>query len=174
MEKLRRFWSVTAYSLLPLGLLIPGQRRAFPRAQEIEPAEFLIESHGLVTHPLFSVVVADLDKTGHRKVLAQRVAFEAVIGQNAPQVRMAIKQHAEQVINLALVPVRPRIDSRRTRDRRVFVGRDLDPDPPVQPRRQQMIDDIEPLLALRIIGPRNIDDRNEFSGKVLAEALDEL
>src|SRR5271167_2646140 len=137
MEKLRRFWSVTASSLLPLRLLIPRQRRAFPRAQEIEVAEFLIEPHRLVTDALLLIVVANLDETGHREVLAQRMAVEAVVGEKAPRVRMAIEQHAEEVVNLALVPVRARIDRRRARDRHILAGVDLDSDPPIQLRRQQ-------------------------------------
>ena len=53
----------------------------------------------------------------------------------------------------------------------MVVGRDLDPDPPVQLRRQQMIDDVEPLLALRIIGPRDVDDRDEPGRRIVAKEL---
>src|SRR5258708_4428653 len=86
-------------------LLIPWQRRALPRAQKIELAKFLIEPHRIVAHTLFRVVVAHLNETGHREVLAQRVTIEAVVGQKAAQIRMAVEYHAEQVINLALEPV---------------------------------------------------------------------
>ena len=34
-----------------------------------------------------------------------------------------------------------------------------------------MIDDIEPLLALRIIGPRDVDDRNELGRGIVAQEL---
>ena len=65
-------------------LLVTRQHRivrAFPRREEIEFAEFLVEPDGLVDHPLLLVVVAHLDKAGERKILAQRVSVEAVVGQ---------------------------------------------------------------------------------------------
>src|ERR1700722_6590829 len=154
--------------------LIPRQRRGFPGAQEIELTEFLIEAHWLVAHALLRIVIAHLNETGHREVLAQRITIKAVVGQDAPQIRMTVKQHAKQVVNLTLVPVSARIDGSRAHDRRVDVGRDLDPDPTVQLRRQQMIDDVEALLALRMIDPRNIDDRNELSVRIVAQELERL
>jgi hypothetical protein len=48
----------------------------------------------LVDHPLLLVVVAHLDKAGEREVLAQRMAFETVVGQDAAQVRDGRKQDA--------------------------------------------------------------------------------
>ena len=96
------FGHASAYALR---LLVARQRRALPGAQEIELAEFLVEPHGLVAHALLLVVVAHLDEAGHREVLAQRMAVEAVIGEDAAQVRMAVEQHAEEVVDLALVPV---------------------------------------------------------------------
>ena len=137
-------------------------------------AEFLIKPHRVVTHTLFRIVVAHLNETGHREVLAQRVTVEAVVGQKAPQIRMGIEHHAEQIVDLALEPVSTGIDGGRAHDRRFLIGRDLDPDSPVQLRRQQMIDDIEALLALRIIDPGNIDDRNELSSGIVAKELERL
>ena len=77
-------------------------------------AEFLIKPHRVVTHTLFGIVVAHLNETGHREVLAQRMTVEAVVGQKAPQIRMAIEQHSEQIVNLALDTSQPR-DRRRSR-----------------------------------------------------------
>src|SRR5712664_3680009 len=62
-------------------LLIARQRivRAFPGREKIEFAEFLIETDGFVEHPLLLVVVAHLDETGEREILAQRMAVKAVV-----------------------------------------------------------------------------------------------
>ena len=79
--------------------------RAFPGREEIEIAELLLEPHRLVDHALQLVVLAHLDEAGERKILAQRMAFEAVIGEQAPHVGMAGEQHAVEVVGLALEPV---------------------------------------------------------------------
>src|SRR6201999_1858245 len=104
----------------------------------------------------------------------QRVTVETVVCQDAPQIRMAIEHHAKQIVDLALVPIGARIDRGSAHDRGILVSLDLDPDPPVQLRREQMVDDVEALLALRIVDPRNIDDRNELSRWIIAEELERL
>src|SRR3954453_19292575 len=95
---------------LALSLLIPGQHviRAFPGREEIEVAQFLRQLPGLVHDTALRVVVANLDEARERKILPQRKAFEAVIGENAAQVRVAGEQHAVQIVGLALEPVRGR------------------------------------------------------------------
>src|ERR1700730_2190981 len=96
-----------ALTLVLVRLLVTGQRivRAFPGREKIEFPEFLVEADRLVEHPLLLVVVADLDETGERKVLAQRMAVEAVVGQEPPHVGMAGEDHAIEVVALALEPV---------------------------------------------------------------------
>ena len=86
-------------------LLVAGQRRALPGAQEVELTEFLAQAHRLVAHALLLVVVAHFDEAGHREVLAKRMAFETVVGEDAAKVGVAGEQHAEKVVGLALVPV---------------------------------------------------------------------
>src|SRR3954465_261590 len=106
MVKLRRFCSVIRLSLR---LFVAGQRHvssALPRRQEIEIAEFLGESHLVVDHALLLVVVAHLDEAGQREILAQRMALETVVGEDAPHVGMAGEQHAVEIVGLALEPQR--------------------------------------------------------------------
>ncbi len=57
--------------------------------EEIEAAIFLHQLHRLVDHALQLIVVAKLDEAGEREVLAQRMALEAVIGEQPPQIGMA-------------------------------------------------------------------------------------
>src|SRR3981081_2083175 len=98
----------TRHSLFATSLLVPRQNRiisAFPWREKIEVAEFLIETDGFVEHPLLLVVVAHLDEAGEREILAQRMAIEAVVGQQPPHVRMAGEDHAIEVVAFALEPV---------------------------------------------------------------------
>jgi hypothetical protein len=68
-------------------------------------------------------VVTHLDVARDRKILAERMADEAVVGEDAAQVRMAVEHHAEQVERLALVPVHARPDfDQRGQHRNLFVG----------------------------------------------------
>src|SRR5262249_52784208 len=64
-----------------------------------------LDGHGLVDDALLLRVVAHLDVAGEREVLAERVADEAVVREDAAQVRMAAEQDAEEVERLALEPV---------------------------------------------------------------------
>src|SRR5580704_11122883 len=112
MVKLRIAASVIRYSLFPiryllLRLLIPRQRimRPLPWRQEIEIAELLGQVHRVVDHSLLLVVPAHLDKAGEREILAQRMAFEAVIGEQPAHVRVAGEHHAIEIVDFALEPV---------------------------------------------------------------------
>ena len=61
----------------------------------------------LVNDPPLLRVVTHLDVADQREILAERMTDEAVVGQYAAQIRMALEQNAEQVEGFALVPVRP-------------------------------------------------------------------
>src|SRR5262245_44885709 len=82
-----------------------------------------LDVHRLVDHAATRRVVAHLDPAREREVLAERVADEAVVGQDAPQVRVAAEQDAEQVEGLALVPVGRRPDAGHRVDHRRLAGR---------------------------------------------------
>ena len=108
-----------------LRLLVARQHvvGAFPGRQEIEVAEFLRQLDRLVDDALLLVVVAHLDVAGQREILAQRMALEAVVGQQAAQVRMAGEQDAVHVVGLALEPVGAGKHAGDRRHRRLLVGR---------------------------------------------------
>ncbi len=125
-------------------LFIAGQGgHRLPGRQEVEAAEILGQHHRFVDDLLAVLVVADLDIAGQREILAQRMTLEAVIGQDAAQVRLAVEDDAEQVPRLALPPRRGRPDCAYRRHRRSGIGGDNDPDALVQRHRQQIVDDIE-------------------------------
>ena len=96
-----------------LRLLVARQHvvRAFPWRHEIEIAEFLLEFDRLVDHALCLVVVAHFDEAGQREVLAQRVALEAIVGEQPAQIRMVRKTGCRR-------GRRPRARTSRRPDRR--------------------------------------------------------
>src|SRR5689334_14870393 len=61
-----------------------------------------LDAHRLVHHALLLLVVAHLHVAGQREVLAERVADEAVVSEDAAQVRVAVEQDAVEVEGFAL------------------------------------------------------------------------
>ncbi len=98
--------------LLGLCFFVAGERvfGSLPGRKEIEIAELLRQSHRLVNHALPLVVVADLDETGERKVFSERVALEAIVGEDAAEVGVANEANAVEVVSLTLEPVGAGID----------------------------------------------------------------
>lgn len=70
-----------------------------------EIPESLRHLQRLYDNSLLLLVISDLCVSSHREVFPQWVAIEAVVGHDAPQVRMADKKDAEEIIYLPLVPV---------------------------------------------------------------------
>src|SRR5215471_17173577 len=122
------------------GLLVAGQQVGwtFPRREEIEVAEFLRKPHRLVHDALLLIVVAQFDKPSERKIFAQGVAFESVIGQQPAHVRMAGKEHTVEVVGFALEPVGAGEHADDRRHRRRLVDLDLYPDALVLLGREEM------------------------------------
>src|SRR5262245_45687453 len=111
-----------------LCLFVAGQDvvPALPRAQEVETSEFLRQLHGLVYDALLLFVVPDLDKAGQRKIFPQRMAAEAVIGQEAPQIGVAFEENAVKVVGLPLEPVGGGKDAGNAFHRRRSIGGKLE------------------------------------------------
>ena len=143
---------------------------ALPRAEEIEAPIFLHQLHRLIDHALQLVVVSELDEAGERKVLAQRMALEAVIGEEAPEIGMAREQDAVEVVGLALEPVgAPGTAPTMLGTGVCGVGLDAHADAVVQPRAQQVIDDVEALLAVGIVDAANVDQAAEAAERIVAQ-----
>ena len=117
-----------------------GGIHAFPRAQEVEATKLLHQLHRLVDHALQLIVVAKLDEAGERKVLTQGMTLEAVIGKQAPQIRVAGEQDPVKVVRLALEPIGGGKDADRAWHRRLLVGLHANAEPAVMPGTEQMID----------------------------------
>ena len=136
----------------------PGRRYsgAFPRHQEVEVAEVLRQLDRLIDDALLGLGIAQLDIAGLREVLAQRIALEPIVGEDAAKVGIAGESHAVHVEHLALEPAGDRPQPGHARHRRILVGRDLEADAVVLGHRQQVIIDLEPLGPLGIVDPGDL------------------
>ena len=76
-----------------------------------------LDAHGLVDDAALHRVVAHLDVADQRKILAERMADEAVVRQQAAQIRVAAEQDAVEIERLALEPIGrvPDVDRRNRR-----------------------------------------------------------
>ena len=163
------------------GLLVAGQdvRRAFPWAHEIEVAEFLDQLHRLIDDALQLVVVAHLDIAGQREILAQRIAGEAVVGEDAAQVGMIGERRCRTCRRF-----RARTSWRRDRRRRRTARRrprrpaSLTRMRMVLGQRQQVIDDVEALRRApasrrrrcrsRIVNSQSASSRRKVSTRTIS------
>src|SRR5688572_2773447 len=91
-------------------------------ADHLRHGDARLDGHRLVDDAPQRRVIANLDPAGQRKVLAEWMADEAVVGEDPAQVRMAAEQHAEQVEGLALEPVGRSPDVHHRVDHRRLAG----------------------------------------------------
>jgi len=115
-----------------------------PRARQVELAELLRQFHRLHNHTLGLVIVTHLDESGQREVLAEGVAFESVVGEDAPEVGVVGEEDAVHVPDLTLVPVGRLVDIEARVDRRQLVCVRLDADSRVEAQREQIVDQLRP------------------------------
>jgi len=107
---------------------------------------------------------------GHRYIpaaVAQGAA--AVVGQQPAHVGMAGKQHAVEIVGLALELVGARKDLDDRGHRRRLIGLDLDADAHVLGGGQKMVDHVEALLARRPVDRGDVDDRGEPAARLVAQ-----
>src|SRR6185437_573275 len=118
---------------------------------------------------LLLFVVAQLDIAGEREILAQRMALEAVIGEDAAEIGMIGEIDAVKVPGLALVPARRAEKPRDRRHRTRLVRGGLDPDALVELHAQEVVDDVEALGPLGIIDAADIDQHLEEAFRIVAQ-----
>src|SRR5688500_3764715 len=121
-------------------LLIAGKKvlSAFPGGEVVEGTKLLRQPHFLVDDAFPLVVVAHLDMAGKGKILTQRMAGKAIVGENSPEIGMAGKQNAIKVERLALIPVGGGKNLDDARHRRLLIGFDLYAHPMVPVGTQEM------------------------------------
>ena len=103
--------------------------------------------------------------------------LEAIVGQDATQVGIAVEDDAIHVEHFALQPAGDRPEVRDGRHRRILVGRNLDADAVVPRDAEQVIGDLEPVRTFRIVDAgdfhqllvmRHVAQRDHGIGQVVA------
>src|SRR4249920_790813 len=97
-------------------LLLGLERRvvAVVVADDFRYQRALLDRDRLVHHALLGSVITHFNVADQREVLAERMADESVVGEDAAKIRVTGEENAEQVERLALEPVgaRPDVDQR--------------------------------------------------------------
>src|SRR4029453_8904317 len=75
-------------------------------ADHLRHGDARLDADGLVDDAAARRVVEHLDVARERKVLAERVPDESVVGEDPPEVRVTAEEDAVEIKGLALVPIR--------------------------------------------------------------------
>lgn len=142
---------------------LPSSRAA------LKVAEGLGELEGLNDDALLLFVIAQLGITGQGEVLAQWVAVETVVGHDAAEIRVAGEEHTEHVVHLTLVPQSTLEETSHTGHGGGLVRVGLDTDAGVVTNAEQVVDDLEALVAGGEVDTSDIGDLGELGGSVVLE-----
>jgi hypothetical protein len=157
-----------------LGLSVVTRTNLLPsRATTFKVTEGLSQLEGLDNNALLLLVVTDLCVTSEGEVLAKRVAVEAVIGHDATKIGVANKEDTEQVVDLTLVPVGTIVETAKRRYGSGLVGVGLDTDTGVVADGEHVVDNLEALVAGRVIDSGDVADLGEFGGGVVLEEVED-
>src|SRR5690348_10642363 len=139
-----RFWISGIFGDLLEGLVVARVMADHARHQHAWR-----NAHRLVHHPLLLRVVAHFHVAGQREILAERMPHEAVIGEDAAQVRVAVEEDAVEVEGLPLEPGggSPDGDQRGHHGRLAALAVDPQADALVAAHGQEVIDHREAALG---------------------------
>lgn len=141
--------------------LLPGTRTT------LKVAERLCELQGFCDNTLLLLVVTDLGIPGEREILAQRMTLEAIVSHDTTKVGMAREEDAEHVVDLTLIPIGTVENANQARDRRGLVSVRLDSDAGIVTDAQQIVDDLESLVAGWEVDGRDIANLRELGCRIV-------
>jgi hypothetical protein len=142
----------------------------FPcRTATLKVSEGLCKLERLDNNALLLFVVSDFGVSGQGEVLPQWVSVETVVGHDAPQIGVADEEDAEHVVDLTLVPVGTVVETCDGRYWRCLIGVGLHADARVVADGEQVVDDLEALVAGRVVDGSDIADLGELGCGVVFE-----
>jgi len=157
-----------------LGLSVVSRTNLLPsRATTFKVTEGLSQLKRLDNNTLLLLVVTDLGVTSEREVLAERVAIETVVGHDAAEIGVSNKEDTEQVVDFTLVPVGTVVETANRRDGSGLVGVGLDADTGVVADGKHVVDNLEALVAGRVINSGDVADLGELGGGVILEEVED-
>jgi hypothetical protein len=127
----------------------------------------------LNNNTLLLFIVTDLSVTSKREVLAERVAVETVVGHDATKIGVSNEEDTEQVVDLTLVPVGTIVEPAKRRNGSGLVGVGLDADTGVVTDGEHVVDNLEALVAGRVVDSGDVADLGEFGGSVVLEEVED-
>ena len=95
------------------------------------------------------------------------MALEAVVRHDAAEIRVAGEEDAEEIVDLALVPVGAVVEGCQAGHRRGLVGVGLDANARVVAHAEEVVDDLEALVAGGEVDGRDGADLGELGGRVV-------
>ena len=99
------------------------------------------------------------------------MSVKAVVRQDSAQIRVVNEEDAKEIVDFTLVPVGSVVQARDGRHRSGLVGVGLHADTRVMADREQIVDNLETLVAGWVVDGGDVGDAGEFGcGVVLEEA----
>lgn len=135
----------------------------------LEVPEGLCEFQWLHHNALLLFVISDLSVSSKREVLAQWMAVETIVGHNPSEIGMTDEEHAEKVVDLALVPICAVIETGDRRHGCRLVCIRLHPDPGIVTDREQIVDDLKSLISCRVVDGCDVADLCELGSSMVLE-----
>merc|ERR1711977_278396 len=139
------------------------------RSTTLEVTESLGELERLDHDTLLLLVVSDLGVACQGEVLPQGVSVETVVGHDSPQVWVIDEEDTEEIVDFTLVPVGTVVEGCDGWDGSGLVRVGLHPDTRVVTDRQHVVDDLETLVAGRVVYGGDVGDLGELGGGVVFE-----
>ena len=143
------------------------------RATTLEVSEGLGQLKGLNNNALLLLVVTNLGVSSKREVLAERVTVETVVGHDATKIGVPNEEDTEQVVDLTLVPVCAVVQTAQRRDGSGLIGVGLDADTGVVADGKHVVNDLETLVAGRVVDSGDVADLGELGGGVVLEEVED-
>ena len=155
--KLERIWLTvnTSSNLLP------------STASTLKVSERLGKLKWLNHNAFLLLVISDLSVSRQWEVLSQRVSIKSVVGHDAAKIWVSNEEDTEQIVDLTLVPVGTVVESCDRWDWLGLVRVGLDSYPGVVAHREQVINDLESLVAAWKVDSGDIGDGGELGSCVI-------
>jgi hypothetical protein len=155
-----------------LGLSVVSRTNLLPgRATTFKVTEGLSQLERLNDNTLLLLIVTNLSVTSKREVLAERVAIETVVSHDTTEIGVSNEEDTEQVVHFTLVPVGTIVETAKRRNGCGLVGVGLDADTGVVADGKHVVDNLEALVAGRVIDSGDVADLGEFGGGVVLEEV---
>lgn len=153
-----------------LRLAVVTRANLFPRrTATLKVPEGLCQLKRLDHNALLLFVVSELGVSGQGEVLPQWVSIETVVGHDAPQVGVANEEDTEHVVDLTLVPVGSVVETCDGRYGRCLVGVGLHANARVVADGEQVVDNLEALVASGVVDGSDVADLGVLGGSVVFE-----